>query len=65
MSLPTITVHQMRTAFFVESDRDRSPRVILNNKVPMGLYIPCTFDENGNPLVEEVCQQIRDLVKED
>lgn len=64
MSLPTITVNAMRTPFFVEADRDRKPRVILNNKYPMALYLPCDFDEEGNPNIEQVCQQLRELESE-
>ena len=62
--MKTITAYKMRTPFFVRSDRDRQPRIILNNKVPMGVYLPCEFDEDGLPQIEQICQQIRDLAKD-
>ena len=60
--MKSVTVHNMRTPFFVEADRDRAPRAVIFNKFPMGLFIPCTFDEDGKPNVEEVCQQLREMV---
>lgn len=61
--MQTITIGAMDTRFFIEADRDRHPWVVLSNKFPMGLFIPCQF-EDGKPDVEQVCQQIRDSQKE-